>query len=142
MYSSSGLQDAAQCAWHGKSEASGFHKRAYDAYGIIQICFEGFMDTLGKKSSDASHGRWALTVGLGTLVPGFALFKSASLVDLAFGKNNDSACQLVSQKFGLPASRLFTVTGAVEAERGAEEEYICIPREVLDGTSAAKKRTT
>lgn len=37
-------------------------------------------------------GQWALTVGLGTLVPGFALFK------------------------------LFTVTGAVEAERGAEEE--------------------
>mmetsp|Transcript_62823 Transcript_62823/g.99585 ORF Transcript_62823/g.99585 Transcript_62823/m.99585 type:complete len:95 (-) Transcript_62823:66-350(-) len=36
--------------------------------------------------------QWALTVGLGTLVPGFALFK------------------------------LFTVTGAVEAERGAEEE--------------------
>mmetsp|Transcript_89679 Transcript_89679/g.109779 ORF Transcript_89679/g.109779 Transcript_89679/m.109779 type:complete len:96 (+) Transcript_89679:111-398(+) len=36
--------------------------------------------------------QWALTVGLGTLIPGFALFK------------------------------LFTVTGAVEAERGAQEE--------------------
>ncbi|CAK9115750.1 unnamed protein product [Durusdinium trenchii] len=36
--------------------------------------------------------QWALTVGLGTLLPGFALFK------------------------------LFTATGAVEAERGAQEE--------------------
>ena len=36
--------------------------------------------------------QWALTLGLGTLIPGFALVK------------------------------LFTVTGAVEAERGAQEE--------------------
>eukprot|EP00913_Durusdinium_trenchii_P004787 g4447.t1 len=38
--------------------------------------------------------QWALTVGLGTLLPGFALFK------------------------------LFTATGAVEAERGAQEAWL------------------
>eukprot|EP00435_Cladocopium_sp_Y103_P001467 s925_g1.t1 len=74
---------------------------------VCQLSFKGMRRTVmrfAQKSSqrhgerlDSSSGfpdaaQWALTVGLGTLIPGFALFK------------------------------LFTVTGAVEAERGAQEE--------------------
>ncbi|CAL1155086.1 unnamed protein product [Cladocopium goreaui] len=46
-------------------------------------------ERLDSSSGFPDAAQWALTVGLGTLIPGFALFK------------------------------LFTVTGAVEAEKGA-----------------------
>ncbi|CAL1155087.1 unnamed protein product [Cladocopium goreaui] len=52
-------------------------------------------ERLDSSSGFPDAAQWALTVGLGTLIPGFALFK------------------------------LFTVTGAVEAEKGAQEEHMC-----------------
>lgn len=55
-------------------------------------------------------------MGLGTLLPGFALFKCA----LQTPAEQKLARLATTQQ----SVRLFTATGAVEAERGAQEAWL------------------